>query len=33
VVGLDRELMPNFGLPANYAWRRYVHQLWNEAPS
>jgi hypothetical protein len=32
VVGVDRELMPNFGLSANYTWRRYVHQLWNEAP-
>jgi hypothetical protein len=32
VVGVDRELMPNFGLSANYTWRRYVDLLWNEAP-
>ncbi len=32
VVGIDRELMANFGLSANYTWRRYVNLLWNEAP-
>jgi len=28
VVGLDHELMANFGVSANYTWRRYVDVLW-----
>jgi hypothetical protein len=31
-VGIDHELMPNFGVSATYTWRRFVHQLWNVAP-
>jgi len=31
-VGVDHELMPNFGISATYTWRRFVHQLWNVAP-
>ena len=31
-VGLDHELMANFGVSATYTWRRFVHQLWNVAP-
>jgi hypothetical protein len=31
-LGIDRELMPNFGVSATYTWRRFVHQLWNVAP-
>lgn len=32
VAGVDRELFSNFGVSASYTWRRYVNQLWNEAP-
>jgi hypothetical protein len=32
VFGIDHELMPNFGVSASYTWRRYVNQLWNQAP-
>jgi hypothetical protein len=32
VLGMDRELMPNFAVSGSYTWRRYVHQLWNQAP-
>jgi Carboxypeptidase regulatory-like domain/TonB-dependent Receptor Plug Domain len=32
VAGVDRELFPNFAVSASYTWRRYVNQLWNEAP-
>jgi hypothetical protein len=32
VVGIDRELFANFGVSASYTWRRYVHQLFNQAP-
>jgi hypothetical protein len=31
-AGIDRELLPNFGVSAAYTWRRYVNQLWNQAP-
>jgi len=31
-LGIDRELLPNFGVSAAYTWRRYVNQLWNQAP-
>ncbi len=31
-LGIDHELMPNFGVSATYTWRRFVHQLWNVAP-
>ena len=32
VFGVDHELMANFGISASYTWRRYVNQLWNQAP-
>jgi hypothetical protein len=32
VFGMDRELFPNFGVSASYTWRKYVNQLWNQAP-
>ncbi|MEO6237720.1 MAG: TonB-dependent receptor [Vicinamibacterales bacterium] len=32
VAGVDHELFSNFAISANYTWRRYVNQLWNEAP-
>jgi len=28
VVGVDRELMANFGLSASYTWRRYNNVIW-----
>jgi len=28
VAGIDRELMPNFGVSASYTWRRYNNLLW-----
>ena len=28
VVGLDRELMPNFGMTAAFTWRRFNDPLW-----
>ena len=31
VVGLDREMFPNFGVSAAYTWRRYVNQLFSTA--
>jgi hypothetical protein len=31
-LGLDHELMPNFGVSAAYTWRRYVNDLWNQLP-
>ena len=30
--GVDRELFTNFGVSASYTWRRYVNQLWTQAP-
>jgi len=30
--GVERELAANFGVSANYTWRRYVNQLFNVAP-
>ena len=27
-MGLDHELMPNFGLSASYTWRRYNNVIW-----
>jgi hypothetical protein len=32
MLGIDHELMPNFGVSAAYTWRRYVNQLWNQLP-
>jgi hypothetical protein len=32
VFGVDHEVMRNFGVSASYTWRRYVNQLWNQAP-
>jgi hypothetical protein len=32
VAGVEHELMPNFGVSAAYTYRRYVNQLWNQAP-
>ena len=32
VASVDRELFPNFALSASYTWRRYVNQLWTQAP-
>lgn len=29
VVGVDRELMPNFGLSASVSWRRFNDVIWN----
>jgi hypothetical protein len=29
VVGLDRELMPNFGVSASVTWRRFTDVLWS----
>jgi hypothetical protein len=31
VAGLDRELMPNFGLSGTFTWRRYSDVFWNPA--
>src|SRR4029077_6196082 len=33
VFAVDHELMRNFGLSAAYTYRRYVNQLWNQAPA
>jgi hypothetical protein len=32
VAGVDRELFPSFAVSAAYTWRRYVNQLWTQAP-
>jgi hypothetical protein len=32
VFGVDRELFPGFAMSAAYTWRRYVNQLWPQAP-
>jgi hypothetical protein len=32
VLGVDREVLPGFAMSAAYTWRRYVNQLWNQAP-
>jgi Carboxypeptidase regulatory-like domain/TonB-dependent Receptor Plug Domain len=32
VAGVDRELLPSFAVSASYTWRRYVNQLWTQAP-
>ena len=32
VAGIDRELFSSFAVSAAYTWRRYVNQLWNQAP-
>ena len=29
VVGLDRELMPNFGLSASLSWRKFTDVIWS----
>jgi hypothetical protein len=28
IVGLDREIMPNFGMSVSYTWRRYNNVIW-----
>ena len=32
VAGVDRELFPSFAVSASYTWRKYVNQLWTQAP-
>ena len=30
IIGIDHELMPNFGVSASYIWRRYDRFAWND---
>jgi hypothetical protein len=32
VAGVDREVFSGFAVSAAYTWRRYVNQLWTQAP-